>query len=751
MGKNKYVWLIAENHGDTANNNSFYFWRYIVNHYNDVDAWFIASKSLFKSICSSLSEKERQYVVEKDSFRHTYLFFCADMLFVTLGFNDVLPERLGFYHYSPKPEVPLVYLKHGTLGIKRIEYKSDYANNSLARYMYYNPKIAEELKTYNGMKDYQLWYGMYPPRYMELVRRWHAVPKHTGERILWFITWREYFGENDETERFLEELCNVLKDERVQSFLSQEGNAISVCLHQFIKDLAGERIQSVISQIPNVQLLTPAQIDIMDAVAEYDLLITDYSSLGFDFTFLHKPVFLYQPDRDTYLQNRGLYCSLDELQEYSTSDRNELIDRILHAPREINPFFRSRMEQADDYEGVEEGKYIARMYDSLLELQKSCIVFFGYDYSGIGGTVFATKALAEGLREKGKLVRFITLNQGRNNHHPAGIPIHPIYNYRRKIDKIKAVLFGFPWNYGYLWGDTKRKNVHAVTGYGMKYWMKHIHANTVISTRESLHPYIQKGKAPLIQNRICFFHAPYNMIGKIFSDRFIEYLNTIGIEKAVFVTAENRDALALTRGLTNYTKSLVLGNALDSERSCSWEEIKQTQPGKVIRCAYLLRLSIIRENDLLRLIDFGKYLKKKKETQILIDVYGTGDYKDQFLEKLEKEKLQTIINYQGSTRDIKTVFAEHDCVLDFSDMQSFGMTYIEAVLNGRMVYCYSNPGSKEVLRDIPAIVSSHEEMHKRILGLRSLSHEDMHKYYEKVAARYSREVVTERFLRFLEE
>ena len=42
----------------------------------------------------------------------------------------------------------------------------------------------------------------------------------------------------------------------------------------------------------------------------------------------------------------------------------------------------------------------------------------------------------------------------------------------------------------------------------------------------------------------------------------------------------------------------------------------------------------------------------------------------------------------------------------------------QALLNGRMVFCYPNAGSQEVLRDIPeAIVSSHEEMHQNILEL----------------------------------
>ena len=43
-----------------------------------------------------------------------------------------------------------------------------------------------------------------------------------------------------------------------------------------------------------IEIVTPQQIDVMDEVAQNSILITDYSSLGFDFTFLGKKVILYR-------------------------------------------------------------------------------------------------------------------------------------------------------------------------------------------------------------------------------------------------------------------------------------------------------------------------------------------------------------------------------------------------------------------------------------------------------------------------
>ena len=40
------------------------------------------------------------------------------------------------------------------------------------------------------------------------------------------------------------------------------------------------------------------------------ILITDYSSVAWDFCYLDKPVLFFQPDLDTYLELRGAYLDL---------------------------------------------------------------------------------------------------------------------------------------------------------------------------------------------------------------------------------------------------------------------------------------------------------------------------------------------------------------------------------------------------------------------------------------------------------
>lgn len=56
------------------------------------------------------------------------------MYFVSLSYKDITPTKLGFFKTDFFIEKPLIYLQHGTLGIKAIEYKGYGYNNNMFRF-----------------------------------------------------------------------------------------------------------------------------------------------------------------------------------------------------------------------------------------------------------------------------------------------------------------------------------------------------------------------------------------------------------------------------------------------------------------------------------------------------------------------------------------------------------------------------------------------------------------------------------------
>jgi len=68
-----------------------------------------------------------------------------------------------------------------------------------------------------------------------------------------------------------------------------------------------------------------------------DLLITDYSTVLFEFALLRKPIILYVPDYNTYRENRGLYYDLEDLTLPTVQDEASLMNAIIKLEEDFKP------------------------------------------------------------------------------------------------------------------------------------------------------------------------------------------------------------------------------------------------------------------------------------------------------------------------------------------------------------------------------------------------------------------------------
>lgn len=68
--------------------------------------------------------------------------------------------------------------------------------------------------------------------------------------------------------------------------------------------------------------------DIQELLAATDILITDYSSLMFDFMLSKKPVFIFATDREKYMADRGFYFEMEQLPFPLAFSNEQLLDNI---------------------------------------------------------------------------------------------------------------------------------------------------------------------------------------------------------------------------------------------------------------------------------------------------------------------------------------------------------------------------------------------------------------------------------------
>ena len=748
----KFIWLFGENVGQTADNNSFYLWKHLVNKQDDIEKYFIMEKNpATMAVYRTLDARCKQYVVWRNSAKHFGLYFNADMFFVSLSYRDVRPEKYLFREFNFLTETPIVYLQHGTLAMKKIGYKGDSYNNNLFRFFYYNPLIKEQLEEEHDFKDYQLYYGEYHPRYQELLKR-SEVNKGKEKDILWFLTWREYKSEEFGNQKLYLTVKHILSNPQLHKYLEEHGCSFKLCLHRGFQLSELDELKQT-DLHPNIQILYANEVNVMDELASCKLLITDYSSVGFDFSFLGKPVLLYMPDLEEYEQHREFYCDVEELKEYSIQNASDLMQSIIKEDYGKNPFFCSRLPQNINYEYVRNGGHMDRIYDEYAHMQHHKITFLGYNFYGIGGTVIATRALAEALLEKGYLVQLQSLVQRtKAKHVPYGLTMKAFYSSGRKNlrNRLKRFLFrGQRHCYGYLKYDKDQAVLSPYAGYGLKKWLQTCNSETVVSTRESLHLFLADAPSELIKNKIYFYHCQAAVLEQIFPGCMAQ-LKEKTVDKAVFVSETNKQDLEAIYGYHHYNQSLVLGNALDSSRMIRRDEICDVEEKEVYRGIYLIRLGNERKDDIENLLNYGRYLKEKNCHSIVIDVYGKGDLAEEFYTTILKEGLEPYINYCGFIENPKEAFAEHDAVVDFSRAHSFGMPYIEGVLNGKPVFCMENTGSLEVMAQIPdAFIRSFEDLTEKMLNLSKWTKEELEKNYDVIAEKYSREIIGDKFLQYI--
>lgn len=75
-------------------------------------------------------------------------------------------------------------------------------------------------------------------------------------------------------------------------------------------------------------------IETNELLAAVDILITDYSSIFFDFLPLKRPVYFYIPDKDAYENSRGFYLKLEDLPGLVTTKLEPIIKKLNENQRE---------------------------------------------------------------------------------------------------------------------------------------------------------------------------------------------------------------------------------------------------------------------------------------------------------------------------------------------------------------------------------------------------------------------------------
>ena len=124
-------------------------------------------------------------------------------------------------------------------------------------------------------------------------------------------TWRNWIRpENTKIEdtEYFENIIGLITNDRLTSYLEEQGMQLSIYIHQLMQAYLDNFKKAELSK--NV-LVLPIGADITEELMKAELLITDYSSVAYDFYYMNKPILFFQFDKEEYQQKVGSYVDLD--------------------------------------------------------------------------------------------------------------------------------------------------------------------------------------------------------------------------------------------------------------------------------------------------------------------------------------------------------------------------------------------------------------------------------------------------------
>ena len=316
FSSNKKIWLVGENLGLSMQDNGYLFYDSAKKKQVKEDVKYIYRNNIHSDVPI---EKD---MLRYDSFKHFVYYFRSDKLIVSHGIRDVLPS---IYHHNKRNTKPIIYLQHGIVAFKKLGFNSNSYNGMLEKMVVSSAMEKSIFIKKMRFKEKQV-------INTGLVRYDYLVDEsHTQYEKMIFImpTWRDWLvnNENDFVQsKYYRHYSELINSSKLNSFLKTNNIRIKFLPHIEIRLRYMHLFNSSLS---NIDVVDDNEQSIQSLIKKSSLLVTDYSSICFDFAYLNKPVIFYQFDLDEYLAYRGSFVNMyTELFGPSESSLDELINQI---------------------------------------------------------------------------------------------------------------------------------------------------------------------------------------------------------------------------------------------------------------------------------------------------------------------------------------------------------------------------------------------------------------------------------------
>ncbi|WP_226063973.1 CDP-glycerol glycerophosphotransferase family protein [Kaistella polysaccharea] len=307
FGLSKNIWIITERPAE-CKDNGYHFFKYIREKYPNQKTYYAIDRQApdLKKI-TDLGQ-----ALYFNSFKHYLFSFLATRLIG--AFNPVgIPNSFSFYKFPHLVKGKKVFLQHGITKeyIKSLTYSSTLVDLF----------CCGALPEYDYVQEF---FG-YPKNVVQYVGfcRYDNLNDYTlKKQILLMPTWRQFLPSQtwkmkgvknfNELEReflnsdYYAHYSYLLKNQDLLDFLERNDYLLIFYLHHELQQFTSLFETSN----KNIVMANNSDYDVQLLLKESEFLITDYSSVAFDFAYMNKPMVYYQFDEEEYYKshyNKGYF------------------------------------------------------------------------------------------------------------------------------------------------------------------------------------------------------------------------------------------------------------------------------------------------------------------------------------------------------------------------------------------------------------------------------------------------------------
>ncbi|WP_066190648.1 CDP-glycerol glycerophosphotransferase family protein [Gracilibacillus timonensis] len=310
------------------------------------DTWIVGERiykaqdtgyAFFKYMRENHPKKNVYYVIEADSpekknvenLGNVIEYKSKEHMWKTLIATKVISSHHPDYLYpirtdkfKNKVKADKVFLQHGIMGTK----------NMIANYGKQAPGFDTDFFIVSSNFEKQMIvtdFGYSPENvFVTGLSRFDTLFKDDVEpkrQLLIIPTWRDWivsdevFLESDYYSRYTQ----LINSDYLKQLAKHYHFDILFCLHPNMQQYSDHFDNE------HIQIVHQGEIDVQYLIKQSAMMLTDYSSVGFDFSFLHKPVLYYQFDRNRFIGKRPSHLDLDnDLPGEIAFDHDILLSKI---------------------------------------------------------------------------------------------------------------------------------------------------------------------------------------------------------------------------------------------------------------------------------------------------------------------------------------------------------------------------------------------------------------------------------------